>query len=112
MEVIQHYLEKHRKAVSYTNLAEGILVLCKETHHKKRNYFASLNSLNKSVSGDSSGKKEKKRNPSRSSKDDLDDAPEDKEEVHYFLRLLNTHNLIYILGENPVLPLFEGNLTP
>lgn len=57
MDVIQHYLEKHRKAVSYTNLAESILVLCRETHHKKRNYFASLNTLNKSVSGDSSGKK-------------------------------------------------------
>ncbi len=57
MNVIDNYLESHRKAICFTNIAEGILVLCKETHHKKRNYFASLNTLNKSVSGDSSGKK-------------------------------------------------------
>jgi hypothetical protein len=67
--LINNYLEAHRKVISYTWLKEHILVLCREIHHKRKNFIVNINSLNRSVSGDSN-KKEKKRNLSRSSKDE------------------------------------------
>ena len=52
-ESINNYLESHRKIICYTLLKEHILVLCREKHPKKRNFLVNINSLNKSVSGDS-----------------------------------------------------------